>query len=139
VKQYGIPLYVYATQTPSLKGTVITTHGGTVAAQVEAVTIKKNITLVSMETVGMWHSVGFLADAFQVFKDHGLSIDLVSTSEASVTVSLDPAANTLDRAALYDLVADLSKLCRVQVIGPCAAISLVGRNIRAILHCLGDA
>jgi diaminopimelate decarboxylase/aspartate kinase len=139
VKQYGIPLYVYATQTPKLEGTVITAHGGEVAAQVKAVTIKKNITLVSMETVGMWHSVGFLADAFQVFKDHGLSIDLVSTSETSVTVSLDPAANALDKAALDALVLDLSKLCRVQVIGPCAAVSLVGRNIRAILHRLGDA
>ncbi len=139
VKQYGIPLYIYATQTPKLQGTVITTHGGTVAAQVKAVTIKKNITLISMETVGMWHSVGFLADAFQVFKAHGLSIDLVSTSETSVTVSLDPAANTLDRAALDALVLDLSKLCRVQIIGPCAAVSLVGRNIRAILHRLGDA
>lgn len=139
VKQYGIPLYIYATQTPKLEGTVITTHGGNVAAQVKAVTIKKNITLVSMETVGMWHSVGFLADAFQVFKQHGLSIDLVSTSETSVTVSLDPAANSLDRAALDALVLDLSKLCRVQVIGPCAAVSLVGRNIRAILHRLGEA
>jgi bifunctional diaminopimelate decarboxylase / aspartate kinase len=139
VKQYGIPLYVYATQTPKLEGTVVTTHGGNVAAQVKAVTIKKNITLVSMETVGMWHSVGFLADAFAVFKDHGLSIDLVSTSETSVTVSLDPAANTLDKAAVDALVADLSRLCRVEVIGPCAAVSLVGRNIRAILHRLGDA
>lgn len=139
VKQYGIPLYVYATHTPKLEGTVITTHGGNVAAQVKAVTIKKNITLVSMETVGMWHSVGFLADAFQVFKQHGLSIDLVSTSETSVTVSLDPAANALDRAALDELVLDLSKLCRVQIFGPCAAVSLVGRNIRAILHRLGDA
>ncbi len=139
VKQYGIPLYVYATQTPKLEGTVITTHGGNVAAQVKAVTIKKNITLVSMETVGMWHSVGFLADAFQVFKQHGLSVDLVSTSETSVTVSLDPAANTLDKPTLDALVLDLGKLCRVEVIGPCAAVSLVGRNIRAILHRLGDA
>lgn len=139
VKQYGIPLYVYATQTPKLEGTVITTHGGTDAAQVKAVTIKKSITLVSMETVGMWHSVGFLADAFQVFKDHGLSIDLVSTSETSVTVSLDPAANTLDKATLDALIVDLGKLCRVEIIGPCAAVSLVGRNIRAILHRLGDA
>jgi diaminopimelate decarboxylase/aspartate kinase len=139
VKQLGIPLYIYATQTPKLEGTVITKHGGNVAAQVKAVTIKKDITLVSMETVGMWHSVGFLADAFQVFKDHGLSIDLVSTSETSVTVSLDPAANSLDKMVLQALISDLSKLCRVQVIGPCAAVSLVGRNIRAILHRLGDA
>jgi bifunctional diaminopimelate decarboxylase / aspartate kinase len=139
VKQYGIPLYVYATQTPKLEGTVITTHGGNVAAQVKAVTIKKSITLISMETVGMWHSVGFLADAFAVFKQHGLSVDLVSTSETSVTVSLDPAANALDKATLDALVADLGRLCRVEVIGPCAAVSLVGRNIRAILHRLGAA
>jgi diaminopimelate decarboxylase/aspartate kinase len=139
VKQYGIPLYVYATQTPKLEGTVVTTHGGNVAAQVKAVTIKKNITLISMETVGMWHSVGFLADSFAVFKQHGLSVDLVSTSETSVTVSLDPAANSLDKSALDALVADLCKLCRVEVIGPCAAVSLVGRNIRAILHRLGEA
>ena len=139
VKQYGIPLYVYATQTPNLEGTAITIHGRDGSAQVKAVTIKKGITLVSMETVGMWHSVGFLADAFQVFKEHGMSVDLVSTSETNVTVSLDPAANTLTRAATEALTADLAKLCRVQVIGPCAAVSLVGRNIRAILHKLGDA
>ncbi len=77
----------------------------------KAVTIKKNITLVSMETVGMWHSVGFLADAFQVFKEHGLSIDLVSTSETSVTVSLDPAANTLDKATLDALDRRISASC----------------------------
>ncbi len=139
IKQYGIPLYVFATQTPKLEGTVITTHGGNVAAQVKAVTMKKNITLVTMETVGMWQSVGFLADAFRVYKSHGLSIDLVSTSETSVTVSLDPAANTLDKATMAALVDDLSKLCRVELIGPCAAVSLVGRNIRAILHRLGEA
>jgi diaminopimelate decarboxylase/aspartate kinase len=139
VKQYAIPLYVYATQTPDLEGTAITTHGGEGEAHVKAVTIKKGITLVSMETVGMWHQVGFLADAFAVFKDHGLSVDLVSTSETNVTVSLDPAANTLTQGALDSLVADLAKLCRVEVFGPCAAVSLVGRRIRAILHKLGEA
>lgn len=139
VRQYGIPLFVFATQTPDLEGTVITAHGEDGGAQVKAVTLKKGITLVSMETVGMWHSVGFLADAFQVFKEHGLSVDLVSTSETNVTVSLDPAANTLDDATTAALVDDLERLCRVEVIGPCAAVSLVGRNIRAILHKLGDA
>ena len=139
VKQYGIPLFVYATQTPDLEGTEITAHGGDGEAHVKAVTIKKSITLVSMDTVGMWHQVGFLADAFQVFKDHGLSVDLVSTSETNVTVSLDPAANTLNQAALDALVADLGKLCRVETFGPCAAVSLVGRRIRAILHKLGEA
>ena len=65
--------------------------GGDGAAQVKAVCIKKGITLVSLDSPGMWHQVGFLADAFQMFKRHGLSVDLVSTSETNVTVSLDPA------------------------------------------------
>jgi bifunctional diaminopimelate decarboxylase / aspartate kinase len=138
-RQYGIPLYVYATQMPNFEGTVLTGEGGDGAAQVKAVAIKKGITLISMESPGMWHQVGFLADAFQVFKHHGMSVDLVSTSETNVTVSLDPQANTLDASLLEGMIADLSKLSRVQVIGPCASVSLVGRNIRAILHQLGDA
>jgi len=138
-KHYAIPLSVHATHMPELEGTVVTATGGDGGARVKAVCSKKGITLISMETLGMWHQVGFLADAFVVFKDHGLSVDLVSTSETSVTVSLDPAANTLDSRALEALVASLSRLCRVEVIGPCAAVSLVGRSIRATLHRLGDA
>ena len=139
VKHYGIPLSVHATQQPDLAGTVVTSTGGNGGARVKAVCIKKGITLISMETLGMWHQVGFLADAFAVFKGHGLSVDLVSTSETSVTVSLDPAANSLDQRALEALMSDLARLCRVEVIGPCAAVSLVGRSIRATLHRLGDA
>jgi len=138
-RQYRIPLHIYATQAPDLEGTVLTAEGGDGNAQVKAVCTKKGITLVSLESPGMWHQVGFLADAFQVFKRHGMSVDLVSTSETTVTVSLDPAANTLDEGLLAGLVSDLSRLCRVQVIGPCASVSLVGRNIRAILHQLGGA
>ena len=80
-----------------------------------------------------------LADAFQVFKQHGLSVDLVSTSETNVTVSLDPTANTLDGSALAGLSDALSEICRVQILGPCASLSLLGQNIRGILHELGSA
>jgi len=138
-KSQQIPIVVYATQCPQLEGTHISADGGDGAAQVKAVCLKKGITLVSLDSPGMWHEVGFLADAFQVFKRHGLSVDLVSTSETNVTVSLDPAANSLDPQLIEQLSADLSQLCRAQVIGPCASVSLVGRNIRAILHRLGEA
>ncbi len=139
VRQYNIPLHVFATQWPDLHGTVITHHAGEGAAQVKAIAIKKGITLISMESPGMWHQVGFLADAFQIFKDHGLSVDLVSTSETNVTVSLDPSANALDAGIIEELVGNLARLCRAEVIGPCASLSLVGRNIRGILHKLGAA
>ena len=140
LRQQRIPLHIYATQAPQLEGTVLSAEGGEGSgAQVKAVCSRKGITLISMESPGMWHQVGFLADAFQVFKQHALSVDLVSTSETNVTVSLDPAANTLENAQVSALAHDLSRLCRVQVIGPCASVSLVGRNIRAILHQLGGA
>ncbi len=139
VRQYKIPLHVYATQAPHLEGTVVSANVADSAAQVKAIAIRKGITLVSMESPGMWHQVGFLADAFQVFKQQGLSVDLVSTSETNVTVSLDPTANSLDGAALARLSSALSELCRVEVLGPCASLSLLGQNIRGILHELGSA
>ena len=139
VRAQNIPLFVYATQSPDMEGTHISGTPIDGSAKVKAVCVKKGITLLALDSPGMWHEVGFLADAFQIIKQHGLSVDLVSTSETNVTVSLDPAANTLDTAAIEAVVADLSQLSRVQVIGPCASVSLVGRNIRAILHQLGGA
>ncbi len=139
VRQYKIPLHVYATQAPGLEGTIVSANVADSAAQVKAIAIKKGITLISMESPGMWHQVGFLADAFQIFKQQGLSVDLVSTSETNVTVSLDPAANTLDPAALTQLSEALGRLCRVELLGPCASLSLLGHNIRGILHELGTA
>ena len=139
VRQYKIPLHVYATQAPGLEGTVVSANVADSAAQLKAIAIKKGITLVSMDSPGMWHQVGFLADAFQIFKQEGLSVDLVSTSETNVTVSLDPTANTLDPAALERLTSALGELCRVEILGPCASLSLLGQNIRGILHELGSA
>src|SRR6202041_2332260 len=121
------------------EGTVVSENVADSAAQVKAIAIKKGITLVSMESPGMWHQVGFLADAFQVFKQHGLSGDLVSTSETNVTVSLDPSANTLDDTTLARLASALGNLCRVEILGPCASLSLLGHNIRGILHEMGSA
>ena len=90
-RQYRIPLHVYATQAPEPRGhRAQRPRAATGGAQVKAVCTKKGITLVSLDSPGMWHQVGFLADAFQVFKQHGMSVDLVSTSETNVTVSLDP-------------------------------------------------
>jgi diaminopimelate decarboxylase/aspartate kinase len=139
VRVHRIPLHVFATQTPDLEGTHISMATADSSAKVKAVCVKKGITLVSMESPGMWHEVGFLADAFAIFKRHGLSIDLVSTSETNVTVSLDPQANSLDAVTMAALTSDLSELCRAEFIGPCASVSLVGRNIRGILHELGAA
>ncbi len=137
LRKHRIPLHVLSTDRPDIPGTVISASGPVTGPQVKAISSRSGITLISMETVGMWQEVGFLARAFEIFARHGVSIDSVSTSETNVTVSLDPGANALEPAALRDLLADLSAFCEPQVIAPTASLSLVGRGIRAILHELG--
>lgn len=134
---HGIPLHVLSTDRPDVPGTVVSASGPAGGPQVKAVSSRHGLTLVSMETVGMWQQVGFLARAFEVFARHGLSVDSVSTSETNVTVTLDPQANTLEPAVVRGLLDDLSGFCAPGVVAPASSLSLVGRGIRAILHELG--
>jgi bifunctional diaminopimelate decarboxylase / aspartate kinase len=137
LRRHGIPLHILCTDRPEAPGTVISEAGPASGPQVKAVSSRRNITLVSMDTVSMWHQVGFLAEVFACFARHGLSIDSVSTSETNVTVSLDPSANALGPAALEELLRELAGLCEPRLIAPAASLSLVGRGIRTILHALG--
>ena len=139
LRHHGIPLHIKCMNNPHLEGTVISSAAANTAAQIKAISSKPGVTIVSLETINMWHQSGFLADAFTCFKNHGISVDLVSTSETNVTVTLDRATNALDRNSLNVLTANLGKFCQVRVIENCAFVSLVGKNIRSILHQLGSA
>lgn len=139
VKHHHIPMYVGCTFTPDLPGTLISVDGYTSDKQIKAILTRSDLVLVSIETVEMWQQVGFLADIFACFKRHSLSIDLISTSEFNVTVSLDLKAHAQDMKIVEVLLKDLNSFCKAKTIGPCGSISLVGRNIRTIFHQLGDA
>lgn len=134
LRRHRIPLHVKCTDRPELPGTVVSSAGLETGPAVKAVSARSGITLVTMETLGMWQQVGFLAEVFATFALHGLSIDSVSTSETNVTVTLDPGANVLEGDALAAVSRDLEALCEPRVIAPAAALSLVGRGIRGILH-----
>ena len=129
-----VPLWIKDTERPLLAGTEIGAETVEASPSVKALSMRKGITLVSMESIGMWQQVGFLADVFAHFKRHGLSVDLIGSAETNVTVSLDTTENLLDSDALAALAADLARVCRVKVIAPCAAITLVGRGMRGMLH-----
>ena len=137
-RRANIPVLVKCTFDPQSPGTRISARPSDLSARVKAVTLKTGIVLVSMTASAMAGEAGFLANAFAAFAKNGLSIDLVSTSEASVTVSLD-AGQDLDADVLARLNADLEPLCRVRFFHNCASVSLVGRGIRTILHKLTPA
>ncbi len=136
-REARVPMTILDTARPDLPGTRIDASAATVPG-VKAISRRNGIVLVSMESIGMWQQVGFLADIFERFKRHGLSVDLIGSSETNVTVSLDPSDNLVSGNVLEALSADLAEVCRVKVIVPCAAITLVGRGMRSMLHRLSD-
>lgn len=138
-RAHGIPIHIRSTPDPDMEGTVIAHPSGSKRPGVKAISSKRGVTLIAMETVGMWQQVGFLADAFATFKRLGLSIDQVSTSETNVTVALDPTANTLTPEVIETLLDELNAFCSAREISPATAVSLVGSGIRSILHQLGPA
>lgn len=139
-RRHGIPINIKDTNRPDEPGTLIEARTGRDEAHVKGVVSRGDITLISMENPAMWQQAGFLADAFAVFKRHGFSVDLISTSESTVTVSLDPQfpahADEIQMSAFLD---DLTGLCKVRMHSDCVSISLVGNSIRTILGRLSAA
>ena len=139
-RRHGIPINIKDTNRPDEPGTRIGKRTERDEARVKGVVSRADITLISMENPAMWRQAGFLADAFAVFKRHGFSVDLISTSESTVTVSLDPqlAAHS-DEIRMASFLEDLTGLCKVKMHSACVSISLVGNSIRTILGRLSAA
>ena len=137
VRNANIPMVVKYTAMPEHCGTRITHESDLNAPPIKSIQVKHSITLISIDTLTMWQQVGFLADVFTAFKNNGFSVDLLSSSEFNVTVSLDSSAKLRDRAALDKLITDLNQFGRAKIIEPCSAVSLVGHHIRTILPQLG--
>jgi bifunctional diaminopimelate decarboxylase / aspartate kinase len=135
-----IPIWVRDTGNPTLPGTCIRhdSSASRVRPSIKAVSHRSGIVLISMESLGMWQQAGFLADVFAIFREQGVSIDLIGTAETNVTVSLDPSENLLGDAELAKLTTKLQAICRVRVMKPCSAVTLVGRGIRSLLGRLRD-
>jgi diaminopimelate decarboxylase/aspartate kinase len=139
-RRHGIPINIKDTNRPDEPGTRIAVRTGGDEAHVKGVVSRGDITLISMENPAMWQQAGFLADAFALFKRHGFSVDLISTSEATVTVSLDPQLPAhSDEMQMAAFLEDLSGLCNVRLHADCVSISLVGNSIRTILGRLSAA
>ncbi|MBC7370577.1 MAG: lysine-sensitive aspartokinase 3 [Bdellovibrionaceae bacterium] len=91
---------------------------------IRAMALRRKQVLVTLSTPEMLHAHGFLFQIFKVFNDHKVSIDAITTSEISVSVTLDDSA-LLNKK----LVADLSEIAAVQVEENLALVSLIGNNI----------
>src|ERR1700674_35012 len=122
--QKNIPVYVLNSRNPSCEGTRITTRAPQSRNIFKAIAAKKRITIVDVAAPRMLLAHGFLRSIFEAFDRHKVSIDVVSTSEVSVSLTVD------SNQAIPALAADLAKLADVKYEGRKAIVCLVGENLR---------
>jgi aspartate kinase len=130
--QKNIPVYVLNSRNADNEGTKITAMPPSCASPFKSIAAKKQLTIIDIVASRMLLAHGFLAQVFNIFDKHGCAIDMVATSEISVSVTVD------SRAALPAISADLSKLADVKYEGNKALICLVGEDIRGIAGISGQ-
>lgn len=120
----GIPVRVLNTARPDDPGSVVTASAPPTDAawRVKSIASKKGVTAVTIASTRMLNAYGFLARVFEVFGRHHLVVDLVTTSEVSISVTLD------DTARLEEALAELEGIGRVEVRGGLAVVAVVGEG-----------
>jgi aspartate kinase len=118
-----IPVFVGSTFEPDQKGTWVR-HWVKDQPLIRAIATRKKQVLLTLSTPDMLQSHGFLYQIFKVFNDHKVSIDAVTTSEVSVSMTLDDSA-LLNKK----LVHDLSQFAEVNVEENLALVALIGNQI----------
>jgi aspartate kinase len=124
--QKNIPVYILNSQNPSCEGTRITARAPHCKNFFKAIAAKKRITIVDVAAPRMLLAHGFLKAIFEAFDRHRIPVDVVSTSEVSVSLTVD------SNESIPALAADLAKLADVKYEGRKAIVCLVGENLREI-------
>lgn len=118
----NIPIYVLNSTNPSGKGTAIL-RNEFIEDGVKSVSFKENIRVINIFSMRMINTSGFLRRVFEIFSENKVSVDLISTSEANISVTVD-ASQKIDR-----VVAELSEFAEVIVDEDKAQVSVIGKNI----------
>ncbi|MGO9094749.1 MAG: lysine-sensitive aspartokinase 3 [Bryobacteraceae bacterium] len=120
----NIPVLILNSRKPLAPGTRIIREAVPCANPVKSIACKKNITVVDIRSTRMLMAHGFLARIFAVFDRYETPVDMVSTSEVSVSATID---NT---RRLAEIRAELEHFAEVSVLDHCAIVCVVGDNIR---------
>lgn len=118
----NIPIYVLNSMNPSGKGTAIL-RNEFIEDGVKSVSFKENIRVINIFSMRMINTSGFLRRVFEIFSENRVSVDLISTSEANISVTVD-ASEKIDR-----VVEELSEFADVIVDDDKAQVSVIGKNI----------
>jgi len=118
---YNVPVRLLNTMDPSAKGTLIAEQAGSVG--VKAVAAKDGITAIKIKSSRMLLAYGFLRKVFEVFEKYRTSIDMITTSEVAVSITVD------NDIFLADILKELELFGTVEVDTNQTIVSIVGNEI----------
>lgn len=122
---HAIPVRVCNSHKPAEKGTMVLAKSDVSPNRIKSIAHKTGITILRISSARMLGSYGFMSALFQIFERFRTSIDVISTSEVSVALTLD---NT---ESIEKIVAELERLGDVEVEHGHAVICVVGEGLRA--------
>jgi aspartate kinase len=120
----SIPVRICNSRLPHERGTVVGPQSETSPRTIKAIAHKTGVTIVQITSARMLGAYGFLRALFEVFERHRTAVDVVTTSEVSVSLSLDEAG------ALPAIVEELEQLGTVGTEKGRAIICVVGEGLR---------
>ena len=121
----NIPVRILNSRRPDVRGTIITAKGRTGGATLTALACKRGVTVVDITSTRMLMAHGFLRRLFEVFERFKTPVDVVTTSEVSVSVTVD------NPRRLEDIVTNLRNFAEVVCEPNMAIVCAVGENLRA--------
>lgn len=122
-----IPVWILNSKNPQARGTEISFNDESKADSICGIAFKKNITLINIYSTRMLGAHGFLKSVFDVFAKYRLSVDLISTSEVNLSLTLDPQ---FDPKSLQEACVELKTFSEVETHEGRALISVIGGGIR---------
>ncbi|WP_242927289.1 aspartate kinase [Pontibacter vulgaris] len=117
-KQKNIPVRLLNTMQPEAKGTIITAESA--GGSIKAIAAKDDITAIKIKSGRMLLAYGFLRSVFEVFERYKTPIDMITTSEVAVSLTIDNAK------FLNEIVAELQQVGQVEVDKDQTIICIVG-------------
>ena len=129
----NIPVRVLNSYRPELEGTIITEKAPPCDNPVKAISFKGGVTVVNVVSTRMLMAYGFLEKIFEIFSRFKVPVDVVSTSEVSVSLTVD------DASVLDNIVEELKKIGEVSVQSSRAVVCCVGDNLNNIPGALHTA
>ena len=124
--QKNIPVYILNSRNPSCEGTRIAARAPHCQNFFKAIAAKRRITIIDVAAPRMLLAHGFLKAIFEAFDRHRIAVDVVATSEVSVSLTVD------SNESIPELAADLARLADVKYEGRKAIVALVGENLREV-------